>query len=211
MSMTGQHTFGLVAAFTALRKDLVHDEGPHISTMRNYRFAIVPYRPEEEFALRDHVRKLTHDLIGSGFVVLPISLQKLLLERVRAMGPEVVQRIVAMERATHARSPERGLEYLRSKLDPLIEGPDGIAADCSRLITDHARRHPEQADRMLAILGRAGAIYPFFRYSALLKHLDGRTANVPVVLLYPGERRDEGLSFMGIEPPHGDYRPRIYP
>jgi hypothetical protein len=29
---------------------------------------------------------------------------------------------------------------------------------------------------------RAGALYPFFRVSALLKHLDGRTRNLPVVL-----------------------------
>ena len=50
------------------------------------------------------------------------------------------------------------------------------------------------------------------RTSALLKHLDGRTRNVPVVLLYPGERRgDTGLSFMGIINPDSDYRPRIYP
>jgi hypothetical protein len=41
-------------------------------------------------------------------------------------------------------------------------------------------------------------LYPFFRSSALLRHLDGQTGNVPVVLLYPGERRGPtGLSFMG--------------
>jgi hypothetical protein len=46
----------------------------------------------------------------------------------------------------------------------------------------------------------------------LLKHLDGKTRNVPVVLLYPGERRgDTGLSFMGKINPDSDYRPRIYP
>jgi hypothetical protein len=46
----------------------------------------------------------------------------------------------------------------------------------------------------------------------LLKHIDGRTRGVPVVLLYPGKRRNlTALSFMGEVEPDGDYRPRIYP
>ncbi len=54
-------------------------------------------------------------------------------------------------------------------------------------------------------------MYPLFRSSALLRHLDGHTKNIPVVLLYPGERRgDKGLSFMGVLDPDSDYRPRIY-
>jgi BREX protein BrxB len=82
----------------------------------------------------------------------------------------------------------------------------------SRAICEFAEANPDKADRTLTIIGRAGALYPFFRTSALLKHLDGRTRNVPVVLLYPGERRgNTGLSFMGIINPDSDYRPRIYP
>ena len=89
---------------------------------------------------------------------------------------------------------------------------DGIAADCSRIITDFAAQHHDKADRTLALVGRAGALYPFFRSSALLRHLDGRTANVPVVLLYPGNRLGPtGLSFMGKVDADNDYRPRIYP
>ena len=90
--------------------------------------------------------------------------------------------------------------------------PDGIAADCSRIICEYADRHPELQERTVAVIGRAGALYPFFRSSALLRHLDGRTRNVPVVLLYPGERRGStGLSFMGMLESDKDYRPRIYP
>jgi hypothetical protein len=94
----------------------------------------------------------------------------------------------------------------------LVEGPEGIAADCSRVIQEYVDKHPDQVDRTLALIGRAGALYPFFRTSGLLRHLDGRTGNVPVVLLYPGERNGPtGLSFMGILPADNDYRPRIYP
>jgi hypothetical protein len=199
-------------AFAALRKDLIHEDGPQISTMRNYRFAILPYLPQDEYKLRAHVQTLVGDLTASGWVVLTLSLQKLLLERVRKLGDDVVERMIAMERRTVDISPERGLNYLRDKLSAEIEGPDGIAADVSRAICEFADANPDKADRTLTIIGRAGALYPFFRTSALLKHLDGRTRNVPVVLLYPGERRgDTGLSFMGIINPDSDYRPRIYP
>jgi hypothetical protein len=204
-------------AFAALRADLVHEDGPRISTMRNYRFAIVPYDPKEEFRLRQLVQRLTGDLVGHGWSVLSISLQKLLLERVRALGDDTVQRLVEMERRLATTDPDRALAYLAGRISPLIEGPDGLAADVSRIITAHvdadlAKGEGDRVDRTLALIGRAGALYPFFRSSALLRHLDGRTRNVPVVLLYPGERRGgSGLSFMGELEPDRDYRPRIYP
>ena len=205
------HRTALDAAFAALRSDLIHEDGPQISTMRNYRFAIVQYRPEDEFALRGEVQRLSADLVASGWMVLSISLQKLLADRLRAQGEDWQRRVVENERRTASIERGRGLNYLKSKIAPLVEGPDGIAADCSRLIADQAARHPDKVDRMLALVGRAGALYPFFRSSALLRHLDGRTQNVPVVLLYPGERRGPtGLSFMGMIDPDHDYRPRIY-
>lgn len=205
-------TSSLQEAFAALRADLIHEDGPRISTMRNYRFAIVPYDPRHEFALRREVNTLASELVANGWVVLSISLQKLLLDRARAQGPDWVRRVIEMEKRLTASQAARGQNYLESKLIPLIEGPNGIAADCSRVITDFAAAHPDKADRTLALVGRAGALYPFFRSSALLRHLDGRTANVPVVLLYPGARQGPtGLSFMGKLDPDNDYRPRIYP
>jgi hypothetical protein len=200
----------LDTAFTALRSDLVQDDGPRISTMRNYRFAIVCYDPAEEFKLRQHVQRLTSDLIANGWVVLSISLQKLLLERIRSQGPDVVARLAEMEKRVAKIEPQRGLNYVAQRIQPLIEGPEGLAADCARLINDFVERHPDQADRTVAFIGRAGALYPFFRSSALLKALGDRTLNTPVVLLYPGERRDGGLSFMQQLEPDRDYRPRIY-
>ncbi|WP_199484967.1 DUF1788 domain-containing protein [Actinomadura craniellae] len=199
-------------AFTALRRDLIHENGPHISTMRNYRFAIVQYKPAEEFRLRSEVQHLTTDLAANGWMVISISLQKLFIDRVRAQGQDWVDRVLAMEERLASTDPERGLNYLKSKVSPLIEGPDGIAADCSRIVCEYADRHPDSIDRTVALIGRAGALYPFIQSSALLRHLDGRTRNVPVVLLYPGERRGPtGLSFMGVLSPDNDYRPRIYP
>ncbi|OIP43840.1 MAG: hypothetical protein AUK47_01955 [Deltaproteobacteria bacterium CG2_30_63_29] len=202
----------LQEAFVALRRDLIHENGPRISTMRNYRFAIVQYDPSDEFKLRGEVQRLSADLSANGWMVLSLDLQQLLLERMRAEGEGWVERVIEMERRLAAIEPERGLNYLKSRLSPLIEGPDGIAADCSRLLCEYADSHPETVERTVALIGRAGALYPFFRSSGLLRHLDGRTQNVPVVLLYPGERRGPtGLSFMGTLSPDNDYRPRIYP
>lgn len=212
MTMPLLHQTPLQEAFAALRHDLIQEDGPRISTMRNYRFAIVQYRPTDEFKLRGEVQRLSADLVANGWMVLALNLQKLLLDRVRAQGGDWAERVIGMETKTASHGPERGLNYLKSKLAPLIEGPDGIAADCSRIISDYADQHPDHVDRTLALIGRAGALYPFFRTSALLRHLDGRTRNVPVVLMYPGERRGPtGLSFMGILNPDNDYRPRIYP
>ena len=202
----------ITEAFAALRRDLINEDGPRISTMRNYRFAIVQYDPAREFELRSEVQRLTSDLVAHGWEILSIDLQKLLLDRVRAQGDGWADRVQEMERRMAGIELARGRNYLKSKLMPLVEGPDGIAADCSRLICDYAEAHPDHVDRTLALIGRAGALYPFFRSSALLKHLDGRTRNVPVVLLYPGERRGPtGLSFMGVLASDNDYRPRIYP
>ena len=199
-------------AFAALRRDLVHEDGPRISTMRNYRYAIVPYNPDDEFWLRQHVRDLVGTLQASGWVVLTLSLHKLLLQRVRALGDDVVARLIKAEREAAALAPERGIGYLRTKLGRQLDGADGIAADVSREILAFTDAHPEKAERTVVFIGRIGPLYPFFRVSALLKHLDGKTRNVPVVLLYPGERKgDTGLSFMGKLPPDGDYRARIYP
>jgi hypothetical protein len=200
------------ASLEALRGDLVHEDGPRISTMRNYRFAIVPYDPRDEFTLRAEVQKLSHDLVAHGWVVVSISLQKLLLDRVRSLGEEQIRWIIDSERDFAEYDLDRGLTSLKDELAPLVEGPDGLAADCARIIREHVAAHPDKADRTLALIGRAGALYPFFRSSALLRHLDGQTGNVPVVLLYPGDRRGPtGLSFMGTHSPDNDYRPRIYP
>jgi hypothetical protein len=202
----------LQQAFAALRRDLIHEGGPSISTMRNYRFAIVQYDPAAEFQLRGEVQHLTSDLASNGWQIISVSLQKLFLDRVRAQGSDWIDRVAAMEGRLADLDPERGLNYLKDKLSPLIDGPDGIAADCARLIGEYADAHPDSIDRTVALVGRAGALYPFIRSSALLRHLDGRTQNVPVVLLYPGERRGPtGLSFMGVLSPDNDYRPRIYP
>ena len=201
----------LISAVDSLRKDLLAEGGPRISTMRTYRFCILPYDPKAEFELRSHIRKLSDELRSAGWNVLSISLQKILLKILKGQDELVLQRIMERERRLFEKNPERALNHLKDKLTRLVEEPDGVATEVIKLIGEFADKHPEETDRTLIFIGRAGALYPFFRSSALLKHIDGRTRNIPVVLLYPGERHDiSALSFMGELPADRDYRPRIY-
>jgi hypothetical protein len=202
----------LEEAFKALRNDLISDDGPQISTLRNYRYAIIPYEPEDEFELRRQVQETVGKLSAGGWHVLSLSLQKLLLNRLRNNGTEILARMIAAERSAAAIAPDRGLNYVRDKMRRELDGAEGIAADVSREIATFAETNPDKVDHTVVFLGRVGALYPFFRVSALLKHLDGKTRNVPAVVLYPGQRRgDTELSFMGELAPDRDYRPRIYP
>lgn len=200
-------------AVNDLKKDLINGTGPRISTMRNYRFAILTYDPRHEFQLRQRIRLLSDELMALGWHVDSISLLQLLLNRLKDEEPRVVESIVRMERRLYDKDPERALNHLKTKLSRYIEGPDGIAKDVVAWIDDFADKHPNQANRTLIFLGRTGALYPFFRSSALLKHIDGKTRNLPVVVLYPGSRVDpplQSLKFMEELEPDRDYRPRVY-
>ena len=213
----------LDGAVAALKRDLVGDGGPRISTIRSYNFAILPYPPSQEFTLRAKIHVLATDLVEAGWKVKSIGLQKLLFDRLRAEGGDFVETLIATEKRYHAKAvaqsgnpaepePEPALKYLKDHIGDVIEGPKGIAADVIREIETFCAANPDHGDRIVVFVGRAGALYPFFRTSALLRHLDGHTRNVPVVLLYPGARADvTALSFMEVLAPDRDYRPRIYP
>ena len=209
---TFQHPTEIRLAVDALKADLLREEGPSISTVRNYNFAILPYDPEQEFSLRAAVHRLSEELRDAGWNTGTIPLHALLLGRVRDEGKDFIDAMVRREKHLMASSdPERGLRTLKERIVTLLEGPAGLAADVIREISRIVDESPGKEDRTVIFLGRAGALYPFFRTSALLKHVAGHTRNVPVVLLYPGKVvGDTGLSFMGVLPADRDYRPRIY-
>jgi hypothetical protein len=209
-------TFALPSALSlaveALEKDLRSTEGPQISTVRNYNFAILPYAPENEFALRRAINELCERLREDGWNTGTIPLHSLLLQRVRAQGPEFIEAMIQREKAlSTSADPGRGLRSLKERVVSLIEGPDGLSADVIAQIGKVLEKGEAANGKTVVFLARAGALYPFFRTSALLKHVAGHTNNVPVVLLYPGTLIGEtGLSFMGVLPADRDYRPRIY-
>ncbi len=210
------HDSTLERTFQALKKDLLRDGGPQISTTRNYNFAIVPYDPNQEFTVRGHVSRLSAELRDAGWSTATIALHTLLLERLRGLGEDYLQSLITREKRLAKKSPERALNHLTERIVQEIEGPDGLALDVVREIQRLMDENPDNRERTVVFIARAGALYPFFRTSALLKHVADHTQNLPVVLLYPGTvigeagRGDVGLSFMGKLPADRDYRPRIY-
>lgn len=207
-----QHPTALDKALGDLRGDLLREGGAQVSTVRNYNFAILPYDPEDEFDLRNAISRLSEELRDAGWTTGTIPLHALLLARLRAQGPEFVTAMIEREkRLANAADPWRGLRALKERVVTIIEGPDGLAKDIVTEINRILDDHPDNLERTVIFLGRAGALYPFFRTSALLKHVADHTRNVPVILLYPGNVvGDTGLSFMGLLPADRDYRPRIY-
>jgi hypothetical protein len=204
-------TSDLDRAIAALRSDLLAESGPRISAIRNYPFAILVYPPHQEFLLRKKVAALASELREKDWQVLSLSLQKLLVNRLRAEGDDVLNRMIESERRTWSRRPDRALSWAIERVSGLAGGDDGLAREVIRRIEAFTADAGSDPDRTVIFVGRAGAIYPFLRVSALLRHLDGRVGGLPTVLLYPGERRDRtGLSFMGRLPADRDYRPRIY-
>lgn len=211
------HPGQLERAVESLRKDLLLQGGPQISTVRNYNFAILPYDPSKEFDLRERIQLLSQELRDAGWNTATIALHSLLLQRLRALGNDYLQATISREKRLYEKGVERSLDHIKNKVVDEIEGPNGLAADVVREIERLLKPDAGQpsglpkANRTVIFIGRAGALYPFFRTSALLKHMADHTRNVPIVLLYPGDLvGDTGLSFMGVLPADRDYRPRIY-
>jgi len=201
----------LASVFDQLKRDLTAAGGPSITTMRNYSFAMVVYRPEQEFEMRRKVRQISDELRAQDWAVLEISLQRLLMQRLKSLEESVLQSWIDTEKRQSRRNPERAWLRVKEQLANLLEGEQGLAQDVVRLVDQFCQQYPEAARRSLIWVKRLGALYPFYRCSSLLKHLDGKTGQVPVILLYPGERKDKtALSFIGELPADRDYRPRIY-
>lgn len=202
---------------SALKTDLMAAGGAKISTMRNYQFAIAVYPPDREFEMRRKLKQMQDELQAAGWSILSLSLLQLFIDRLKSKSPQVLERLIAMEKRLADKTSDRGLNYLKEKLAPEVEGADGIAQDVIQKINEFmngAQSDPMiefMPEKKLIFLNRAGGLYPFFRSSGLLRHLDGKTHNLPIILLYPGDRQDvSSLSFMGEQTTDRDYRPRIY-
>jgi hypothetical protein len=194
-----------------LKRDLLNANGPQISTMGNYPFAILQYEPEDEFTMRQQIHSLVQDLRDEGWRVKNLDLVALMLKRLKDEdGEETIQDIISGEkRLFKRRGTKKSLGYLSQTMAPDLEGPEGLASDVIAEITKMVKG--DDPKQTLVFISRAGALYPFYRTSGLLRFLDGKTGNVPVILLYPGSRPGvTSLRFMGELEADSDYRPRIY-
>lgn len=198
----------LASVFADLEKDLAAPGGPRISTMRNHSMCILQYPPEQEWELRQLLRGCASRMAAQGWQVHTLDLFELLLERLETHEPGFLEQLAQREARIAKKDRDRAMAWVGDKLARHLGDDGGIVVDILREM--QARIPQDQRDHSVVFLGRLGALYPYFRSSALLRQLDQRTHGVPVVLLYPGEHRGGGLSFMGQFEPDRDYRPRIY-
>ena len=199
-------------SFRELEKHLEVAGEAHISTIRNYHFAVLVYPPNKELQMRDRLQRSTRTLQKKGWNIKTISLLEVVMRRLKNRGEGAIERTINKEKRFSRRDPERGLNELKRAIQNELEGDSGIAKDIAELIDQYISEDPNRADRTLVFIGRVGALYPFFRTSALLRHLHTEMkTQTPTILLYPGRKHgDAGLSFMERLNPDRDYRPRIY-
>lgn len=201
-----------------LKQDLLRPGGPQISTMGNYAFAILQYLPENEFAMRKELGKLVDELRQQGWRVLEIDLFQLFKTRlIQDEGEDGVQMMIELEKRRYKRrgihDKRRGIDgamkYLQDTLSADLAKQDGLAQDV--IDTIQAEIPEDETQHSLVLISRAGALYPFYQTSGLLRYLDGKTGQALTVFLYPGSKPgDNTLSFMGEAAVDSDYRPRIY-
>jgi hypothetical protein len=200
-------------AFAALRRDLVHPDGPRISTMRNYRYAIVPYDPVDEFKLRERVRELVGDLTSAGWVILTLSLAQAPSAPPARPGRRPGRsRMIEAERAAAAASPERGINYLRTKFGRELDGAERHRR--RRLARDPGvhRRPPRQGRAHRGVhrpRRRALPVLPQLGPAQAPRRARPATSRSCSCTRASAAARP-GLSFMGELDPDRDYRPRIY-
>jgi len=191
----------LKARLEDLQRDLLSDP-MRISVYHDFPFAIFLYDPQDEFALREELRRLEARLRNEGKEVVKVSLASLLwqgIDETRGMGYVIeAEKRYGYKKAEETVSNLLSLDKFRPLPDILNERLEGL----------DPKKH-------VVFLLRAGALAPaVYRMSKLLDQMHGRTM-VPIVLFYPGERTGEGeLRFMGIEGREGisgyNYRVRIY-
>ena len=199
-------------SFRELEQHLEIAGEANISTIRNYHFAVLVYPPAKELSMRERLQRSMRTLEKRGWNVQTISLLEVVMRRLRNKGANNIERTIAKEKRYCKRAPERGLNELKRAIQNELEGDKGIAKDIANLIDQYISEEPSRADRTIVFIGRVGALFPFFRSSALLRHLQTEMkTKTPTILLYPGRKHgDAGLSFMERLNPDRDYRPRIY-
>jgi hypothetical protein len=176
----------------------LHDPRKAISAYDNMPYAIFYYPPDEEFAVRREINLLRTRLERDGKHVSIVSLAECLFAALEKDGTTISRIAVGETKA--------GIAKISETLTQILEGEYGLLTD---LIT---RRLPSAGDplRDIFFLVRAGALFPFYRTSAICEQLMGKT-DIPGVLFYPGSFDGvTGLSFMDANDAEPNYRPKIF-
>jgi hypothetical protein len=173
------------------------DPRPRISAYDNLPFAIFLYPPEDEFAVRDEMGRLATRLGHKAKRVTTVSLAACLWTAIEREG-YAVEELAEAER-------DAGWDAMAQTLHDILRTTQPLEDLVAEQVPTDA-----QPDKDVVLLVRAGALFPFYRTSALLENLRG-LVTVPTVLFYPGTLEGpSGLRFMGVLDPEHNYRPKIF-
>lgn len=173
------------------------DPRPKVSAYHNLPYAIFQYEAEDELDVRREIAKLRTRLEQRGKRVTTISLADCMAESLAAA--DITAEMLADGE-------------MNAGADALIDTVAQILASDAPLHEIVATHVPGDAtaERDIIFLTRAGALFPFYRTSALLERMMGGVG-VPAVLFFPGRREGPaGLSFMGVLDADHHYRARIF-
>jgi hypothetical protein len=174
----------------------LHDPRPKLSAYHDMPYGIFRYKPEDEFAVRAEVTRLTTRLTQKGKVVTTISLARCLDKALAAEAP--LERLVEAERTLGVEAAIETVHEVLATYAPLVD-----------LVAEQMPA-PGEPTRDIVFITRAGALFPVYRTSPLLEQLKGRV-HVPTVLFFPGLADGAaGLRFMGVLEAEHNYRPKIF-
>jgi hypothetical protein len=173
------------------------DPRPTISAYHDMPCAIFQYAPEAEFDLRHELYLLRRRLeTNHGKRITTISLAECLRVALESVYP--IAELIRGERLSGTAALIDTIHEILSHGAPLPE------------IVSSAIPTGGDPKQDIFFLVRAGALFPFYRTSALLEQLMGMV-RIPGVLFYPGALEGAaGLRFMGVRDAEHNYRPRIF-
>lgn len=173
------------------------DPRPRISAYDNLPFAIFLYPPEAGFGVQEEVARLATRLGNRGKRVTIISLAERMWTALEREGYSIHELAEAEK--------QEGWDAMAATLHDVLSRTQPLEDMVAELVPAEAR--PEKD---IVLITRAGALFPFYRTSALLENLHG-LVHVPTVLFYPGTLDGPaGLRFMGTLDPEHNYRPKIF-
>jgi hypothetical protein len=176
------------------------DPRPDISAYKDMPLCIFLYDASAEFTLRQELSLLRTRLEQKGKRITRISLMDCMSEALATAG--VTPNDLAQNEQLLGRN-----------------GHKTVAQTVHKVLSEYApldqlllSRVPPDSDPLRDILWitRAGSLYPCYRTSTLIEHLQSKLS-IPGVLFYPGELiPPAGLSFMGIHEAEHNYRAKVF-
>jgi hypothetical protein len=145
-------------------------------------FYAFDYPPEEERAIREHIRFLLQQLPGKrpGIKVAHVNLLELVTSHLKER--KLYAKAVALQRK---KGDGAALKALKAPLD---------AEKIARVFTESAQ--PARQD--LVLVSGVGSVYPLLRTHSLLNNLHASMRQTPLVMFYPGRYDGQSLRLFGL-------------